>query len=83
MLRRLFYTAAMIGIGASLSGCAPSITASDLYRPGFGINALPEVDIGAPSVRTPYSYGSQQPCLMSNPRCTPDMQLQWAQTYQR
>ena len=83
MQRNLFYTAAVIGIGASLSACAPSVTASDLYRPGFGINPVPQANIGAPYVRTPYSYASQQPCLMSNPRCTPDMQLQWAETNQR
>lgn len=83
MLHKLFYTAAAIGIGALLSACAPSVTVSDLYRPGFGINPVPTVNLDASSMRTPYSYGSQQPCLMSNPRCTPDMQLQWAQTYQR
>ena len=83
MQRNLFYTAAVIGIAASLGACAPSVTASDLYRPGYGINPVPEVNIGAPSARTPYSYQAQQPCLMANPRCTPDMQLQWAETYQR
>jgi hypothetical protein len=83
MLRKLFYTAAIIGIGASLGACASSVTASDLYRPGFGINPVPVVNLDAPYVRTPYSYGSQQPCLMANARCTPDMQLQWAQINQR
>ena len=83
MLRTMSYTAVIIGLGASLGACAPSVTASDLYRPGFGINAVPEVQLDAPYTRTSSSFGSQQPCLMSNPRCTPDMQLQWAQAYQR
>jgi hypothetical protein len=83
MLRKLFYTVAIIAAGASLGACASSVTAADMYRPGFGINSLPAVNLDAPLVRTPYSFGSQQqPCLMSNPRCTPDMQLQWAETYQ-
>jgi hypothetical protein len=84
MRRILFQTVAIIlGSGALLSACAPGITASDLYRPGFGVLPVPAVDLDAPYVRTPYSFGSQQPCLMSNPRCTPDSQLQWAQIYQR
>jgi hypothetical protein len=82
MLRKLFYTVATIGVSAALGACMSSISASDMYRPGFGKNAVPAVDLDASHVRTPYSFGSEQPCLMSNPRCTPDMQLQWAQTYQ-
>ncbi len=84
MKRNLMFTVATIlGIGASLGGCAPSVSLSDLSRPGYGTNPVPAVDLDAPYVRTPYSFGSQQPCVMSNPRCTPDMQLQWAETYQR
>jgi hypothetical protein len=89
MQRNLFYTSAIIlAIGASLSACAPSVSLSDLSRPGYGVNPVPAVSLDPPYVRTPYSFssqqfGSQQPCLMSNPRCTPDMQLQWAEANQR
>jgi hypothetical protein len=52
------------------------------------MNPHPAVSLDPPYVRTPYSFGSQpfgsqQPCLMSNPRCTPDLQLQWAEANQR
>lgn len=84
MKRNLWFSvAATLGIGASLGACAPSVSLSDLSRPGFGRNPLPAVNLDATYVRTPYSFGSQQPCMMSDPRCTPDMQLQWAESNQR
>jgi hypothetical protein len=82
-LKLVYAAAASLGVLASLGACAPSVSLSDLSRPGYGMNPDPAVNLDAPYVRTPYSFGSQQPCLMSNPRCTPDMQLQWAETYQR
>ncbi len=85
MKLNLFHTVvAVVGISASLGACAPSVSLSDLSRPGYGMNPLPAVNLDAPySPNTPYSFGSQQPCLISNYGCTPQVQLQWAEAHQR
>jgi hypothetical protein len=85
MTRNLFQTiVAVAGIGATLGACAPSVSFSDLSRPGYGINPVPAVNLDAPyGSGTSYSLGSQQPCLASNYGCTPQMQLQWAEAHQR
>jgi hypothetical protein len=69
----------------ALSACATTDYVSQLSQPNYGLRALPSVNVDPSALM----YGpfaprpSQVPCFTADYRCTPQLQLLWADSAPR
>lgn len=84
MIRNTGLLAALV-FSMALSACASSDYASQLSQPNFGRRLVPSVNLDP----TALMYGplaprpSQVPCYTADNRCSPQLQLLWADSAPR